>query len=455
MGRASRILLPFRGEGSGTGEMTWGQREIWLTMGRTGHTMNIGGTMALPAGTPVDEMATILRYIVGRHQALRTRWESVADGLPRQVVSESGEIPLEIVDLEADDDADEVAEELRSRYEFTPFDYPNEWPVRMGVVRRGEALTHLVVQYCHLAVDGLGIDAVVRDLANLDRETGQATAPVVGLTPLELAAKQASPAGRRQSERSLRYWEGLLREIPARRLGESADPREPRFWELVFRSRAMHLAMRRIAERTRADTSHVLLAAYAVALARVTGRSPSVTEVVVSNRFRPRCADSVSHLSQPGLCVIDVAETTFDEVVARAWKAATNAYVHGYFDPLAFWAMVERVRAERGEEIEFNCFVNDRRSPQPPSPAPSEDEVRAALPETVIRWDRQWESFSGVLFIQVDTEPAVTQLSIWADTHRLSPTDIERFARELEAVTVEAALDPAAATGVAADAVRR
>jgi len=301
MGVTSRVILPFQGTGCGVGELTWGQQSIWQTMRRTGRTMNIGGTVPLAPGTTLDEMAAMLRYIVSRHQTLRTRFR-LSDGLPQQVVSESGEIALDIMDVDSDASAGAAAEELRSHYEFTPFDHPNEWPVRMGIVRQDGALTHLVVQYCHLVIDGFGINAVVRDLTNQDPATGAGTVPVGGLTPLEIAAWQRTPAGVRQSERSLRYWADVLRTIPAERLGTSTDPREPRFWDHIRRSPALYVALRSIAHRTGIGAGHVLLAIYAVALARETGRSPSVTQVLVSNRFRPGCADSASHLTQPSIC---------------------------------------------------------------------------------------------------------------------------------------------------------
>jgi hypothetical protein len=206
----------------------------------------------------------------------------------------------------------------------------------------------------------------------------------------------------------------------------------------------MRPALRLIAGRTRADTGHVLLAAYAVALGRISGRSPSVVQVVVSNRFRPGCADSVSHLSQPGLCVIDVADTTFDEVVGRARKAATTASLHAYFDPVALWDMVARVNRERGEEVEFSCFLNDRRG------ADGHDDRAGATGGWVSatrRWGRRRAHFSGILFAEVDAEPAGLRLSIWADTLRLAPAQVEQFAEEFEAVAVEAATDHPASTG--------
>ncbi|MEV4516047.1 condensation domain-containing protein [Dactylosporangium sp. NPDC049525] len=444
----SRILVPFHGEGSGVADLTWAQLGIWQTMRRTGLSMNIGGTVPMPAGTSVRDMETLLRYLVSRHQALRTRLRFEPDGSTRQVVSESGELTLEVVDT--DEDPAAAAEELRLRYE-APFAYETEWPVRMGVVRHGGAVTHVVVLYCHVAVDGFGIDAIVRDMAEMDPVTGTTAAPVPGLTPLELAAKQNTPSGRRQSDKSLRHWEQLLRTIPAERFGGSGDPREPRYWEITHRSPAMHLAMQLIAQRTGAGVGYVVLAAYAVALARLTGRSPSVAQLVVSNRFRPGCADSVSQLAQLSLCAVDVVDATFDEVVGRAWTAATNAYMHGHYDPVALTATLERVRADRGD-VDFDVIVNDRRTRDGAPPQAGEvatpQRLADALPRSTSWWNRKVDVLDAALNISVDAAPDAVDVSICADTHRFAPADIWTLAVEMERVAVEAAFDPAAPTRV-------
>ena len=480
----SEVAVRFHGQGSGSGELTWGQQSIWDAMQYTGRTMNIGGAMPLPAGTPLEEMETLLCFVVERHQALRTKLEFAeaaaeaeagadADApkkqcYPRQIVFEQGEVPLQIVDVPEGHDAGAEAEALRERYELTAFDYAAEWPLRMGVIRQAGVLTHLVVQYSHLAVDGSGIEAVVRDLAHLDPATGVGTAPVGGVTPLELARIQESAAGRRQSDKSLRYWAGLLRAVPAQRFNGSDDPREPRFQELFCYSPAMHLAIRAIAARTGADGSHVLLAAYAVAIARVTGRSPSVAQVVVSNRFRPGFADAVSQLSQCGICAIDVADSTFDEVVVRAWKGATDAYLHGYYSTTGHHDMLREAALERGEPIDISCFVNDRRNQSPSdeapdAPPPTPQELSAALARTTLRWDRAQPTYDGSFYLHVDAQPdtnvpgrmvpaeqerPAVYFAIWGDTHLMAPADIEACARQLESVVVEAAFDDAAPTRV-------
>ena len=476
----STVSIGFQGEGGGVGELTWGQQEIWHTIQRTGRTLNIGGALPMPPGTRVERIAEMLRFWISRHPGLRTRICFMPE--PRQVVAESGEIALHVLDVDEDEDGDDAgaatgaaaaaAEALRAQFEAPAFDYPNEWPVRMGVVRRGGEVTHMVVQYCHLAVDGGGIDAMVRDLAHLD--AGAPYPPAPGPSPLELARIQATAAGRRTSDKSLRYWGDLLRRIPTQRFPSPGEGLEPRFWELCCYSPALHLALQRIAARTETNTTHVLLAAYAVALADVTGIQPSVAQTVVSNRFRPGLGDLVGQISQPGLCVVEVGGLTFDEVVARAWKAVTAGALHGYFHPAACRAMLERLSQERGERIDVSCFVNDRRKdaePEPGAPLPTDDELRAALARTTLRWDRRQSVFDAGLFLQVDSgpdlnapprplsdertseqseqeqEPAVF-LAVWADTSYLPPPQVERFARAMEEITVQAALDPLTATGV-------
>jgi Condensation domain len=447
-----QILVPFEGEDSGVGQLTWGQQDMWRIMQRENTSLSIGGWLPLPPGSTVADVATDLRYLMCRYGALRTRVGYGDDGRPLQVVAKSGEVPLEIVDA-GDDDPAHAAAALYGRYRQHVFDYAREWPIRWAVIVSRGAATHLVSVISHLASDGVGVVTLLKDLASRDPVTGQAKGPVTGVQPLELARQQASPAARRQSDAALRYWERLLRDIPARRFADSADRRQPRFWQAYYDSPASHLATLAIAARTGAETSTVLLAAFAVALSQVTGINPVIVQVVVNNRFRRGLTDAVSPICHHNPCVIDVADVTFNDVITRTWRAAVSAYKLGYYDPAGRDELVRRICRERGEEIDLSCFVNDRRMhsrQEPAGLAPTPDDIRAALPRSALTWGYQRDIPGEKCYLHLNDVPGTVNYELLADTRYLSPAGMEAFLRGLEAALVAAALDPAAAAPAAA-----
>jgi Condensation domain len=452
-GTTTRIMVQFAGEGAGTGELTWAQRGIWRTIERQGASEVMGGVAPLAPGATVDRVAASLRFIMGRHQSLRTRLRFDADGRPRQELASSGEIGLELVEA-GDANPAEVAEAVHQRYERTDFDYASEWPVRMAVVTQRGVPTHAVAVYCHLAIDAHGLEVLMADLSTLDRSTGRSDTPVSGIQPLELARRQGEPATLRQGEASLRHWERLLRSIPPRRFGESADKREPRYWEIGYTSPAARLASRAIAAREDVDTTPVLLAAFAVALARTTGNNPAVIQLAVNNRFRRGFATTISPVAQTGLCAIDVAGIEFTEAIVRAGLAAIGAYKYAYYDPDERLALYARVDAERGEAVDVACYFNDRRQQdrkRAVGRVPSAEEIRAAVPLAEHRWVDRTDHPQPGLYLNVDETPQALRFTMMVDTHCLSPADITALVREVEAVAVEAALDPAATTGIPAE----
>ena len=460
----SEIPVPFEGSGSGVGELTWGQQNIWSRTLRTGRTMNLVVDMPLDEGVPVAELAGMLRFLVSRHPALRTllRFAPPAGReRPQQVVADAGKVTLQVVDPGADDDLSDIVEQVRSQYELEFFDYESEFPVRMAVVRSAGTPAHLVIGYSHVLVDGAGIQALARDLAHFDRaggEAGTATAPPPEApTALDVAKAQAAATGRRQSARAVRHWAAQLDRLTDWQAADPPRAQEPRFWELVGYSPAMEAAMRVVAARTGAGTTHVLLAAYAVAVARVFGRDPAVAQIVVSNRFRPGFADLASQLSQHGICVVDVAGASFDEVVARAEKSVTGASFAGYYDPAECDALLAQAAVTNGRPLEIEWHLNDRRDKtgagERTDSVPTAPEVSRLLPLSRWYWGRKAPIFDGALFLQVDSEPLMAErriagesppavhLEVWTDTRTFTPAQIEAFMREMEAVVVTAALD--------------
>ncbi|MEN3308206.1 MAG: hypothetical protein V7603_4408 [Micromonosporaceae bacterium] len=444
---SQRILVPFAGEGAGVGELSWGQREIWEAMQRQRGWLPIGFTRPLPAGTSVEDVVSDLRFALRRYPSMRTRLRFAEDGRPQQVVAATGAVELEVVHADGADPA-QLSAALHQRYMRGDHDHAADWPVRMAVVCSAGVPTHQAMVACHLVSDGLGALVMLRAWA---RRAELESSPATALDPLAQAQWQQGPAGRRQSDNAMRYWAALLHTIRPRRFKSTGDGQSPRHWRLDYHSPAMSVATRAIAVRNRLDSSYVHLAAYCVALARVTGVNPVVVQIVVGNRFRPGLADTVSPINQTGLCVIDVAGATFDEVLAHAWRKAMGTYKHAYYDPIQLNELIERISRERGEEVDIGCFFNPRRfllAEPPPGPPATPGELRAALAGSELHWGEPSELPVERFFATLDDLADSVHIELSVDTRYVPPAAMEAFVRGMEAVLVEAAFDADAPTGV-------
>jgi len=402
----------------------------------------MGATRVLTEGTTLDQLTGELRFYMCRYAAMRTRLLFAEGRPPRQVVAGTGEVPVEIVEA-GDEDPAKIADAVAVRDRDTVFDYAHEWPVRMAVVCRHGVPTHMVMTLCHLVTDVAGAMVMFNDFMGRDPVTGLARTPAA-IQPAELARRQRTDPERRRSEISLQYWEEQIRAMPARRFTEPAEKPEARYWQCWFTSPALRLALGAAADRTGADTTTVLLAAFSVAMVRVTGNDPAVMRLVASNRFRPGFTDVVAPMSQFGLCVVDVAGLPFDEVVRRARGRSMAANKHAYYDMYGLAAVLRAVAADRGEEVDLSVYFNDRRIEQQlPPEAPTEEALRAARASTTVRWERQNRLSGPALMLHVNDADGAVVIFAEVDAHRVAHGDVEAILRAMEdLVTGDAGSEP-------------
>lgn len=440
-----RVAVPFEGPGGGTGGLTWGQHKVWTLMQQAGTSLSMGGAVPVTDGRTVRDLASELRFFMSRYASMRARFRLGPDGTVIQDVAGSGEAVLGILDVATGDDPSQTARHLADQWEATPFDHDREWPIRMAAVRARGVVTHVVVTISHIATDGGGIAVMLEELATRNPVTGEARNPVPPMGPLELAAQQRSPSSQRQNEASLRYWERLLRAAGPLRFGPSIDRGEPRYRRAFFQSRALHLASKAVAARLGAPASSVLLAGYAVAVARLTAISPALIQVVVSNRFRPGIADVSHPLSVNGLFMADVADVSFDEAVKRTQRASALCSKYAYYDPKQLDDLRARINQERGELIELSCLYNDRRlgaDTEPPGLTPSRQELEAAQGESTLRWGEPFPTYLDKLMVQVAATPDADaiELEVQVDTHHVSVDEVQALMTDLESMVLRASL---------------
>jgi hypothetical protein len=320
----------------------------------------------------------------------------------------------------------------------------------MAVIRAGGVLTHQVTAILHTSIDADGLIALAADLAARDPKTGAARGPVTAVQPLDQANRQRGPAGQRQNAISLRYLERVLHAVSPSRFGEPKYPGDRVIHQIRYHSPATLLAIRSVAARNSVNTSPVLLASFAVGLARFTGVNPVLAMLMVNNRFRPGFADSVSALIQLTPYVIDVADITLDEAVDRAARSALHAYKNAYYNPYEQDEVIERVERERGEEIDLSCFYNDRRLADRGLGAEpvTAGQIRAALPRSTVSTEGEINPPRRKVYFNVLETRGGIEFLVSVDSRYFSPADMETVVRGVEAVAVEVALDGTAPTGI-------
>ena len=454
-----QVLVAFAGEGDGEAELTFGQRGLWQSIELAG-AATVTNLVAADPGTTVDTVADVLAFMVGRHQALRTRMVLRESGPPLQRVATAGELPLLVV-AAGTEDPGEVAEALAAHWKLAPFEYETEWPVRTAAIvadADSRAVTHVVTVFLHTSIDGFGLAALLADVDARDPDTGAPAGPITAFTPLAQAAFEASPAGRRQNEQSLRYQEQVLRDAPTRQFGEPRYGGERRLTMLRYRSRAVRLAIHAAAARDRLHESPTLVASFLIGVGRVLGMHPLLTMMTVSNRFRPGYADSVSALMKIVPFVLDVAGLSVGEAVTRTAGRTLNAYRNAYYDAYEQDEVVSRVEADRGEEFDLSCYYNDRRR-RPgawPEAVPTAAEIHDALADSELSWKQDAHVSGARLHLNVEDPDGAIEFVLSGDERYFSRDELAALARAIEEVAVQAATDPGTPTGVGrpvADAV--
>ncbi|MFI5912161.1 condensation domain-containing protein [Dactylosporangium sp. NPDC051541] len=394
----TRVEVPFAAADSGVAELTWGQRAMLRAMRREDSWLPMGGHRPVAAGTTLADVAGELRYTMERWQAFRTR---LRPGRTEQEVFASGVARLDVVDADGSD-PNEVAAAVERGYRTSAPDLVADWPMRMAAICERGTPVRLVAVMPHLVTDGLGGAIMV------DEATRRVTTPITGLTPLGIAAWQASAAGVRQHAGARRHWDRHAGDLPA----FTASVSRPRYRKCVLESPALADRLPKAAARSGTDESTVLLAAYFAALARVTGSATIGVRQVVSNRFRSGLSDVVSPITQLGLCVVDVPPAFADAVPAVA-KAALPARKYAYYDPHAIPALATP------------CF-NDRRTVTTTS-------FGAEPSSSVLTWSEPVGP-TEPLFLHADDVPGAVRLILDVDTACFTPAAVEELVRTIESV---------------------
>ncbi|KUO12347.1 hypothetical protein AQJ58_08945 [Streptomyces sp. DSM 15324] len=322
-----------------------------------------------------------VQRIVERHDVLRTTFPINARGIPFQHIAENLEIPLEFIDLTSLPEHTRQAEahSVVTAWAALPFDLEKGPLLRVRWVRVTEQEHLLCFSFHHAVFDGWSIDVLYRELARHYTPGGPQIARSAEATPPKPALQYADHARRQRRRLSdgaldhhLDWWRAHLdgapvslslprREAPADEMAEQGAqlvaPVPPTTMEAVSA----------LARSASATPFLVLLACYALVLARHTGMRSLLVGTQVAGRSRPELRDLIGLFVETMPIRVDLdGAGTFAELVTRVRESAWDTFSH---DQVPFEAIVEAVRPPRvagSTPLVQTAFAAPAALPEPP-----------------------------------------------------------------------------------------
>ncbi|MYW17046.1 AMP-binding protein, partial [Streptomyces sp. SID2955] len=271
--------------------LTAAQREIWIAeqrLGRANRVFRVGEYLEIHGRVDPVLFEQALRQVVAEAEALHVRFTE-EHGEVRQVVHRPGDWSPELVDLGAEPDPGRAAREWLEAAVARPMRLAEGPLFEYALLRLGPDRFYWYQGYHHAVMDAFGSLLITRRVA--DVYTALAQGGPVGPSPFgslsDLVAADQRYRTSEQFTRDQAYWTGHFadRPEPAGLVGRPSTTPERYLRHTAVLDPGELSGLRAAARRARAPWSHLVIAATAVYLHRMTGASTVVLGLPVTARL--------------------------------------------------------------------------------------------------------------------------------------------------------------------------
>ncbi|WEH12236.1 condensation domain-containing protein [Streptomyces sp. VNUA24] len=362
----------FHGDRSGTGPMTWGQREQWISICKIAPEdarFNIPFLWNVADGVTVQKITDGLKRLVERHEALRTRITGTVES-PLQVVHRTGEYEISLRELpETPHEQGEIYDQCNPSLSWghvrelsgRRFDLTHEWPARFRILLGPEKRPRWVCgAISHVAADATAVGILERDfnvLLGTGRKLFLSNSPY---QPLDRAKYENSTSGKEFLTQALAHWKDSLRRFPPLSRGESRSHVDgDRFPRVSLYSKSLGEIAQQTAEQWGVWESAIFMAAFGQALLEMTKGDGFPMIVTSANRSGRLGDEYVGTIAQQGVALVS-ATTDFPGAVRELWRFLIRMPRHSSYDPVAVGELI--ADSSDGLFESFDHFVNYRKA---------------------------------------------------------------------------------------------
>ena len=307
----------------------------------------------LDGALDVAALRSGLEEVVRRHEALRTRFETVADR-PVQVIEPVSSVEMPFVDL-SDCGAKREAEVMRlcERGGATSFRSGRDLMLRARLFRLEPERHALFLNLHHIAADGWSVGVLLRELGSLYEAFCKGQASPLGELPIQyadFAAWQRDWLQGEVLEKQLGYWKTQLAgapallELPTDRSRPARQSYRGATETAVFPSSLLK-AVKALSQQEGASLFMTLLAAFQTLLSRYSGQEDITVGSPIAGRNRMELEGLIGFFVNTLVLRGDLSgNPTFRELLRRMKEVTLGAYAH---QDLPFEKLVEELQPER------------------------------------------------------------------------------------------------------------
>ena len=427
---------------------SFGQRWMWLLaeMDTGEPTYNIPCALWLDGALDVSALGQAWGALLDRHEALRTTFRNQA-GVPVQVVDDepaAGPLVASSVEQLAAGERAPAALAMIRDLARAPFDLATGPLVRTALIRLAPESHVLAVVIHHIVADGWSFRILIDELSADYEAISRGGSPVTAEPPIQYVdfaiwhVEHAEEGGYAAAER---FWRAELADAPSPLPLPTDAPypgRPTSAGQAVSSTIDAVLAdqLRQLATGQGSTLFAVLLAAYSVVLARLTGSDDLLIAVPMAARVKPETESVVGLFMNTVVIRVQIdRDKTLGDLLRSVHAATVRAMEH---QDLPFARVVELVKPDR-------------------------DPARLPLAQAMFAMEKSWTctergglrwrpemmeigTVKMEIELAVDDAPTGLRLLIRYNTALFESATAERLAGNLVAVLAQMAARPAART---------
>jgi hypothetical protein len=355
--RPSEVLPLVRVSRNGPLPLSFAQQRLWVLdrIEPNNPLYNIPRAVQLKGPLDIPALVRALNEIVRRHESQRTTFRTGANGEPVQVIADSVQLGVPIIDLgvHAEGEREAAARNLATQETQIPFDLSVGPLLRARILKLGAEDHILLLTMHHIVSDAWSAAIFFQELAALYEafmDEKPSPFPELSVQYADYAAWQRNSLQGELLETQLSYWRKHLLGAPSLLQLPSDRPRpESRTFAGAYEAIPLPTdvanSAKEFCQREGVTVFMVLLAAFNALLSRYSGQEHIVLGTDIANRTSAETERMIGFFINLLPLHTDLSgDPDFRHLVSRVREVALGAYAH---QDLPFDKLVEDLRPER------------------------------------------------------------------------------------------------------------